>query len=124
MTELAHGKRNWPVNFLLAAAAGATIWALSVLITGKREPWDANSLYYFGSLFVVGLIIGFMRPHGIWMIYLGVFIGQLAYMLLFLPLGGLFVLGILFLAACAFISLLGAKLGVIARGLLDKYRPS
>ena len=47
----------------------------------------------------MGLLLGAVRPRRFWMHYVGVLFGQLIYMLLFLPLGPLIVIGLVFLRA-------------------------
>jgi hypothetical protein len=81
----------------LAAALSAVIWALSIPLTGKAEPWDAESPYYFVALALAGIISGLVVPKHLWAHYVGAVIGQVTYELAFLKLGPLFVLGLLFL---------------------------
>ena len=40
----------------MGIALGWTIWAMSPIVTGEVEPWDASSLYYSGSLFIAGML--------------------------------------------------------------------
>jgi hypothetical protein len=90
---------------LIAAALGAAIWALSIPVTGKAEPWDSNGPYYLVALAAAGLISGAtMRDHLVAQ-YVGVIVGQALYELLFLPMGALFVLGLAFLAGYSVIFL-------------------
>ena len=102
--------RDIAISLSLAAGLGAVIWALSPVVTGAAEPWDAESPYYFVSLFVAGAIVGFVWPRRIWAVFLGIVIGQLVYLLAFIPLGPLLPLGVLFLFGYALLSLLGAAL--------------
>jgi hypothetical protein len=97
-------------SFSAAAVLGAVIWGLSPLITKAVEPWGAESLYYFLSLFIVGGLLGLLFPRHIWVAYLGIVFGQLAYMLIVLPSGPLLPLGVLFLLAYGLLSLLGLAL--------------
>ena len=62
--------RSWVLPFLIAALAGAAIWALSPLLTGRAEPWDAG-LYYSGALLAAGLLSGVAVPKPLWAHYLG-----------------------------------------------------
>ena len=103
------------ISLSIAAGFGAVIWALSPIVTGAREPWDGESSYYFVSLLVAGIIIGGLSPKHEWSVWLGVVLGQLLYMLIFLPLGPLTPLGIMFMAAYGLISLVGAVLGARLR---------
>jgi ABC-type Na+ efflux pump permease subunit len=79
-------------------------------VTGAAEPWDAESPYYFVSLFVAGAVVGFLCPRTIWAAFVGIVVGQLIYLLVFVPLGPLLPLGLLFLVGYALLSLLGAAL--------------
>jgi hypothetical protein len=83
---------------LLAAGLSAVIWALSIPLTGKAEPWDADSPYYLVALAVAGIVSGVVIPKHLWAHYVGGIIGQAAYGLAFLKVGPLFVVGLLFLA--------------------------
>lgn len=46
--------RRAALAFLVSAAASALIWALSPLLTGHAEPWDAGWLFYPGPLVLLG----------------------------------------------------------------------
>lgn len=113
-------KQDLLIDFLLSAAAGAAIWALSPTIVGNAEPWDAESFYYVLALLAVGLLLGVVRPRRFWMHYVGVFFGQLIYMLLFLPLGPLIAIGLVFLAGYSLLSLVGAAVGAGMRRLAGR----
>ena len=102
--------RDIIISFLVAAVLGAAIWGLSPLISKAAEPWDAESPYYFVSLFVVGGLVGLLCPRHIWSAFLGIVLGQLAYMLIALPSGPLLPLGVLFLFGYGVLSLLGLVL--------------
>ena len=102
--------RDIIISFLVAAVLGAAIWGLSPLISKAAEPWDAESPYYFVSLFVVGGLVGLLCPRHIWAAFLGIVLGQLAYMLIALPSGPLLPLGVLFLFGYGVLSLLGLVL--------------
>jgi hypothetical protein len=57
------------------AGLGAAIWALSIPVTGKSEPCDADSLYYFVALAVAGVVSGAVVPKPLWAHYLGAVLG-------------------------------------------------
>lgn len=99
--------RDVLISFAVAAVLGAVIWALSPLITEAAEPWDAESPYYFVSLFIAGGLVGMLCPRHIWAAFLGIVIGQLVYMLIFLPWGPLLPLGVLFLFGYSLLSFFG-----------------
>lgn len=84
---------------VVSASVAAAVWALSVPVTGKVEPWDADSPYYVVALATAGAISGAALPKHIWAHYVGAVLGQAAYELIFLRVGPLFVLGLGFLAA-------------------------
>ena len=107
--------RDMIIGFLVAALLGAVIWGLSPLITEAVEPWDAESPYYFLSLFVAGGLVGLLCPRHIWVAYLGIVVGQLAYMLIALPSGPLLPLGVLFLFGYGVLSLLGLVVASLVR---------
>lgn len=101
--------------FAMSFAAGAVIWALSRPITGKVEPWDANSAYYYVALALAGFgcaaaIRAPKRFH-----YVGAVTGQVLYMLLFLRGGGLMPLGIIVLFVYTLVFLAGAAAGARLR---------
>jgi hypothetical protein len=106
--------------FLIGSVIGAAIWLLSPLITGRREPWDVNGYFYPGALFVAGLLAGVFRAGHPRATALGVFAGQAAVLLAGVAIrpgdGGLWPLGLIFLAVYSLVALLGAALAeVIAR---------
>jgi hypothetical protein len=108
-------KRSALLAFLMASATSAAIWALSPSLTGHPEPWDAEGLFYFAALIVAGAIAGGLAPRALWAHYLGAVFGQLAYELIFLKPGPLFLVGAVFLLGYAFLFLLGAALGAQIR---------
>ena len=100
---------------LVAAGLSAVIWALSIPITGKSEPWDADSAYYFVALAVAGAISGAVVPKRLWAHYVGAVLGQIAYELAFLKLGPLFIVGLIFLAGYSLIFLGAAAIAASFR---------
>ncbi|MBD2059636.1 hypothetical protein H6F88_27215 [Oculatella sp. FACHB-28] len=106
-------KRELAINFLFSFVGGAMVWALSPSLSGQVEPWDwdATGFYYSAALLIVGLTVGFARPKHVWSHYAGIILGQLTYMLLFLPGGPLIPVGVAFLAAYSTIALAGAASG-------------
>jgi hypothetical protein len=103
-------KRRVVLALVVASGLSAAIWALSIPITGKSEPWDAESPYYFVALAVAGVVSGAVVPKPLWAHYLGAVLGQAAYELAFLKLGPLFVVGLVFLAAYSLIFLAAAAI--------------
>jgi hypothetical protein len=70
--------RAIPQSLLFCAGivAGLTLWVGSSLFFGMSEPWDAEGLGYFGTLFVLGAIGGLLRPQAFWLAPAGLFVGQ------------------------------------------------
>ncbi|MBI4783243.1 MAG: hypothetical protein HY785_18270 [Oscillatoriophycideae cyanobacterium NC_groundwater_1537_Pr4_S-0.65um_50_18] len=105
-------KRELAINFLFSFVSGAMVWALSPFLSGQVEPWDAKGFYYSAALLMVGLLVGLARPKHVWSHYAGIILGQLAYMLCFLPGGPLIPVGVAILAAYSTIALAGAASGI------------
>ena len=115
--------------FLIASAAAFAVWALSPWLTGFQEPWDAPGVYYYAALFVTGTVSGFIAVKPLWACYLGSIFGQFLYGLLFLTLGPLAAVGLVFLVLWSVIFLGGAHLGSRLRSyffssIKDKLRKS
>lgn len=100
---------------LITSLAGALIWALSPWASGQAEPWDGDGLYYSGALFTAGVLAGFIVPRPLWAQYLGVIVGQVLYLLLFLPIGPLLAVGLVFLLLWSLLFLAGAYAGARLR---------
>jgi hypothetical protein len=116
--------RPIPAGFLIGLAVGAAIWLLSPLITGRREPWDAEGGYYAGALLASGLLGGLLLPERLGGFVAGIFVGQVVVLLggvLSDPSsGGLWPLGVAFLALYSLLALLGATLGSGVRWLRSR----
>ena len=110
--------RRWSA-FLLGLVLGAAIWLLSPWITGRSEPWDAEGGYYAGGLLLSGVVGGLVLPLHWASVTLGIFAGQLLVIIggiLADPAsGGLWPLGVLFLAFYSSLALLGAVVGAVLR---------
>jgi len=106
-------------GFLLGLGLGAAIWLLSPLVTGRREPWDAEGPYYLAALFGSGILGGLFAPQHWLSAAVGIFGGQtlmlLAGVLTDPSSGGLWPLGLMFLALYSVVALAGAGLGAGAR---------
>ena len=108
-------KNHWGFSLLVGIAIGAAIWLLSPMISGRREPWDSEGVYYPGALLIAGLLGGLLlAEHSRWLAA-GIFVGQVLVLLggvLNDPSsGGLWPLGVVFLALYSLLALLGAALG-------------
>ena len=99
------------LELLTAALVGATIWALSPFLTGHAEPWDAGPYYLAASLFLAGVLLGSCRPRRVWTHAVGIFLGQLIYALIWLPIGPFMVVGVGFLAIYSLLGWVGAAFG-------------
>ena len=84
-------------------------------MTGRNEPWDADSPYYFVALAVAGAVSGAVVPKHLWAHYVGAVLGQAAYELAFLKLGPLFILGLVFLAGYGVIFVVSAAFVALLR---------
>ena len=107
--------RGKVISFSVAAVLGAAIWAISPAVLGVVEPWDAESPYYYVSLFVAGVLVGLVVPRHVWVVLIGVVAGQLVYMLAVLPKGPMLPLGVVFLFGYGVLALVGAFLSAKLR---------
>lgn len=102
-------------SFSLSILLGFLIWFLSPYITGKKEPWDSNSLYYISGLFISGLIPAYFCKEKFWLYFIGVYLGQLSYNVILVfndnSIASLFPLGIISLLIFSLFSLLGSFIG-------------
>jgi hypothetical protein len=112
-------------GFLMGLGLGAGIWLLSPLVTGRREPWDAEGLYYLAALFGSGVLGGLLAPHAWLSVAVGIFVGQTLVLVTGVirdpASGGLWPLGLVFLAFYSVVALLGAGLGAAAQPLTRRF---
>jgi len=106
-------------DFSLSAGLGAAIWALAPLFVNEVEPWDAPG-YYVVAILATGVAIGALRTVRWWLLWTGLAVGQLMYLLAFLPIGPLLPLGVLFLAAYSLLGLATANLLKFVRRALRR----
>jgi len=59
-------KRRAVLAVIVSAVLSATVWALSIPMAGRNEPWDADSPYYFVALAVAGAVSGAVVPKHLW----------------------------------------------------------
>ena len=95
------------------------IWAASPVFTGELEPWDGSMGYYALALALAGFLAALILPRRFWLAPVGVYLGQVAYLLLFLPKGPLMVVGLVFLVGYSLLALGGSALAY----LLWRMRP-
>ena len=55
------------------------MWALSVPLTGTREPFDSPSLYYPAAMLLAGVVAALPAPRYWWPAVLSVFLGEHLY---------------------------------------------
>lgn len=77
-------KKPW-IALIAGIVCGALVWAMSIPITGAREPFDSPSAYYKVAMFFAGIVSSVPAPR-FWLLSLiGVILGQHIYSFLFLP---------------------------------------
>lgn len=64
---------------IVGLGLGALIWALSVPVTGTREPFDGSMLYYSVATFAAGAASALPSPRHWWLALLSVYLGQHLY---------------------------------------------
>lgn len=63
----------------LGLTLGALIWALSIWVTGYREPFDGSMLYYACTTFLAGAASAMPSPRHWWVALISVYLGQHLY---------------------------------------------
>jgi len=107
--------RRLLISLGIGLALGAAIWALSPAITGAAEPWDADQPYLLVSLLLAGIVGQFAYPGNIWAMVGGLFAGQLFFMVTFLGVGPLILVGVGVLVVYSIAALFGAYVGLRLR---------
>ncbi len=113
-------RRSPAFALLLSALVGALVWAISPLAVGRVEPWDADGPYYVIALFGGGVLAGTVAPRPLWAHYLGAWLGQLGYQLVFLPIGSLIVLGAVLLFGYSLVFALGVAIATRLRARIAR----
>ncbi len=108
-------KQRAAMTVLVSVIASASIWALSPLLIGLREPWDTDGNFYVAALFVAGVLAGTVSPKPLWAHYVGALIGQTGFELIVLHVGPLFLLGVVFLLVYGLVYVVAAALGGYVR---------
>ena len=70
---------------LAGLACGATVRAVSPWVTGVREPFDSETLYYPIAIFSAGVIASGFGPRHWWLSIPAVFLGEHLYALVAYP---------------------------------------
>ena len=68
--------------FLSSLCLGFGVWALSRTFTGQSEPWDATFPFYVITFLIGGSIISLITGHHHILCWFGVWIGQVAALLI------------------------------------------
>jgi len=117
-------KHPWILVLLTSALLGAVVWALSPLIAGSSEPWDAPNHYYPVALALAGLVAGTIGPRIRWAFFAGAVLGQLLFGLLFLEVGPLALVGLGIMCFYSLIFLAAAILATYLRSWMAPGRSS
>lgn len=103
------------INAALSGTAGFITTAAFTTLSGANEPWKPYGHFFEVFLFCIGLGLGVARPKGFWAHYVGLFLGQSLYALLFLRMGPLALLGFIWLAWLSLAAFTGAAVGAGVR---------
>jgi hypothetical protein len=103
------------LTLAVSVVTSALVWALSPVLTGQPEPWDADGAFYILALAIAGAVAGLLTPRPAWAHYVGAVVGQLGYELVFLRVGPLVVVGALFLLGYSLVFLVTAILAAQVR---------
>ncbi len=109
-------KRENILSVVVGILLGAGLWIGIAAITGRREAWDGNLLYYTGGLLAAGCVVGFVFRAGWLAGVIGIYTGQIIAMLI--KSGGdfgLLPLGLVALAVFTSTSAAGGFISSLAR---------
>lgn len=101
-------RRSWVRVLAISALMGAAIWALSPLISGYTEPWDAKGHYYPVVLAIAGFMSGVIGPRVRWAFFTGAVAGQVIFMAASAKIGPLALVGFAFVCIYSLIFLAAA----------------
>ncbi len=71
------------LSYTLGAAVGGCLWAFSQTAFGHQEPWNGDYLLYYAYLLFARLSTALLCPRFAWSGVLGVYVGQVAYVIFF-----------------------------------------
>ena len=103
--------------FVYAFLLGFLLWALSPWLFGVREPWDTDTYVYTVVLVSGGVVLAQLSRRPFLTGYLGVWLGQLAAVLLPWQDATWFLIGLVTTALGSLVFLAGAVLGWVFRKL-------
>jgi hypothetical protein len=106
--------------FVASALLGGLVWWASPIVTGKAEPWDANSPFLAASLFLIGLVTAMFHPRAFWVAAAGVCVGQMLYLWRFHEHAGdiPWILSWIASAVYSTAALLGAAIGAVTMAVM------
>ena len=107
---------------LAAAAAGAAVWLVVAVASGRREAWDSD-LYWSLGMPVAGLcaaVLGFLAPERPWRWGMALFGGQAVAAFVQNPTANLLPLGLIVFAVLGGLCAIPAYLGAAARRLAGR----
>ena len=100
-------------SILLGFILGALIMWLSPAILLAEEPWDARGasfVLYLAALFFAGFIGAKLSKKYFYMVAVGVYLGQVVFLMAFIGGGPLFLVGMVYIAIYSLSALFGAYL--------------
>lgn len=68
---------SWILAFVAASTLSFLVWALSPVLVGQTEPWDADVPFYSIGFLICGAAVGAVFRGRLAAIYLGAWAGQL-----------------------------------------------
>lgn len=101
------------VLLLAAVAAGATIWILISVGTGRREAWDSGTYFTLGmpAACLLSFALGLSEPARSWRWGVAPFAGQFLSLLVMEGVGNLLPLGVIVFAILSIPAVITARLG-------------
>lgn len=84
MAKTSNRPRWWRVS-LTGLVCGAVVWALSIPLTGTREPFDSDTLYYPVAMFAAGVVATLPAPRYWWLAVIAIFLGEHLYAFVVFP---------------------------------------
>jgi hypothetical protein len=80
--------RRWSGAWRVLVAGvlcGAAVWALSIPVTGMREPFDSPGVYYPIAMLAAGALAALPAPRFWWLAVIAIFLGERLYAFVMLP---------------------------------------
>jgi hypothetical protein len=106
-----------------SAMLGFALWGLSPILTGHREPWDAEFPYYIPGMLMGGAVLGAAFPWRLGPCFVGAWIGQCVAVIVLPSLGASWlILGFITTAAGSLVAVVGAVIGALIRFSISRLR--